>query len=153
MKLYLVQHADALSKDLDPARPLSPKGQQDAVNMAVWLKKANIEVDEVVHSGKLRADQTAIALSMAVKAEESPVQLDGLGSNDSTDHLLHAAQIAGGDLMVVSHMPFVARMASRCLTGSEDGVVIAFEPGSVLCLERIDDAWVENWLMRPSLLA
>lgn len=149
MKLYLVQHADALSKADDPDRPLSPKGQQAAADMAVYLKKANITVEEVVHSGKLRAEQTAIALSMAVLPEIAPIMMDGLGPNDSTDHLLHGCEIAGGDLMVVGHMPFVARMAGRCLTGDEHGITIAFVPGTVVCLERVEDDWQLNWMKRP----
>jgi len=145
MKLYLVQHGDALSKADDPDRPLSPKGQQDVAGMAVFLKKAKIEVDEVVHSGKLRADQTAIALL----PEIAPIMMEGLGPNDSTDSLIHGCEIAGGDLMVVGHMPFVARMAARCLTGDEHGVTVDFEPGTVVCLQRIEDDWQLNWMKRP----
>ncbi|MBL4693607.1 MAG: hypothetical protein JKY92_09800 [Magnetovibrio sp.] len=51
MKLYLVQHADAVAKTIDPSRPLSPKGQLDAANMSTFLRLANVHVDEVVHSG------------------------------------------------------------------------------------------------------
>lgn len=150
MKLYLVQHAEAKPKGEDPARPLTETGVGDASNMAAFLKAAGVRVDEVAHSGKLRADQTARALGRAVWPGEAVVTMDGLGPNDSTDHLMHAAEAAGGDLMVVGHMPFMSRMANRCLTGKEDAMAVAFEPGSVLCLERCDDGWVLNWMMRPS---
>jgi len=150
MKLYLVQHAEAKSKGEEPTRPLTDKGVGDASNMAAFLKAAGVRVDEVAHSGKLRADQTARALGRAVWPDEPVVVMEGLGPNDGTDHVLHAAQAAGGDLMVVGYMPFMARMAARCLTGSEDGLSVAFEPGSVLCLERTEDGWVLHWMMRPS---
>lgn len=150
MKLYLVQHAEAKSKGEDPARPLTDKGVGDATNMAAFLKSAGVRVDEVAHSGKLRADQTARVLGPAVWPGEPVVAMDGLGPKDSTDHLMHAAEAAGGDLMVVGHQPFLGSMAARCLTGSEDGVSVAFEPGAVLCLERVEDGWVLNWLMNPS---
>ncbi|MBL4693608.1 MAG: hypothetical protein JKY92_09805 [Magnetovibrio sp.] len=75
--------------------------------------------------------------------------MDGLSPNDNTDHLILAAQAAKKDLMVVSHMPFVAKMAARCLTATEDGVTIAFKPGSVVCLEYIEGRWSLNWMMRP----
>jgi len=152
MKLYLVQHADALSKAVDPDRPLSPKGQQDVADMAVWLKKSGVHVDEVVHSGKLRAEQTANAYGMAVLPDVSAIKLEGLSPNDSTDHLMHGCEIAGGDLMVVGHLPFMARMAARCLTGAEDGITLNYQPGSIVCLQRIDDEWVMNWMMRPEML-
>ena len=150
MKLYLVQHAEAKPKSEDPARPLTDKGVGDATSMAAFLKSAGVRVDEVAHSGKLRADQTAQILGYAVWPGQPAVTMDGLGPNDPTDHVMHAAETAGGDLMVVGHQPFMSRMAARCLTGSEDGLSVAFEPGAVLCLERVEDGWVLNWLMKPS---
>jgi len=136
MKLYLVQHAEALSKETDPNRPLSEKGHRDAAKMAAFLLQAGVQVDEVVHSGKTRAEQTADVLSKSVWQGNDAIELPGLSPNDSTDHLMHSAETAGGDLMAVGHLPFMGRMAARCLTGSEDGASVAFEPGAVLCLER-----------------
>ena len=154
MKLYLVQHAEALAKDVDPGRPLSEKGLADAAKMAAFLHGAEVRVDEVVHSGKRRAEETALLLSKAVWLGQELIQMDGLGPNDSTDHLLHAAEAAGGDLMAVGHLPFMAKMVARCLTGSEDGATVQFEPGTVVCLERLDDGtWALNWMQRLSLLA
>jgi len=152
MKLYLVQHADAVPKGTHPKRPLSEKGLADAVKMAAFLFEADILVDEVAHSGKVRAEETANVLSKTVWLGKAAVEMEGIGPNDGTDHLLHSAETAGGDLMVVGHMPFMAKMAARCLTGSEGGLSVAFEPGAVVCLERTEDRWVLNWMQRPSLL-
>lgn len=154
MKLYLVQHAEAVPKDLDPSRPLSEKGEADAAKMTAFLAAAGISVDEVAHSGKARARQTANALAKAVWPDEVALQMDGLAPNDSTDHALHAAQTAGGDMMLVGHLPFMARLAARCLTGAEDGLNVAFEPGAVVCLDRQEDGgWAFAWMQRPGLLA
>lgn len=153
MKLYLVQHCDALSKDENPERPLSDKGLKDAIKMAAFLHDANVLVDEVAHSGKLRAEETANVLCKTVWLGQTAAKMDGLKPNDPTDHLINTALTSGGDLMVVGHMPFMGRMATRCLCGSEDGVAVGFEPGSVVCLERADDGWSLNWMMRPSMLA
>lgn len=152
MKLYLVQHAEALSTETDPNRPLSEKGLSDAAKMAAFLLKADVQVDEVVHSGKTRAKQTADVLSKSVWPGNAAIELPGLGPNDSTDHLIHSAETAGGDLMAVGHLPFMAKMAARCLTGAEDGVNVAFEPGAVVCLERTENGWALAWMQRPSLL-
>lgn len=152
MKLYLVQHAEALSKEIDPDRPLSDKGLADAAKMAKFLQGAGVSVDEVVHSGKTRAEQTATLLAIALCSSQMIVKMDGLKPNDSTDHLLHAAETAGGDLMAVGHLPFMAKMAARCLSGAEDGLAVAFEPGAVVCLERTDSGWTLNWMQRPSML-
>lgn len=156
MKLYLVQHADAVSKEENPERPLSKKGLKDAVNMAAFLQGGGVRVDEIVHSGKLRAEETANVLAKTVWAGKTPSKLAGLGPNDATDHLCNTIMVAGGDLMVVGHMPFMGRMAGRCLSGSETGALVKFEPGSVLCLERQDEGatnhWSLNWFARPSML-
>jgi len=121
--------------------------------MAAFLFDADVIVDEVLHSGKNRTEETANVLSKTVWFGKATVEMSGLGPNDSTDHLLHAAQTAGGNLMVVGHMPYMARMAARCLTGFEDGIDIAFEPGTVVCLERTEDGWALNWMVRPEMLA
>lgn len=148
MKLYLVQHADAVSKDTHPLRPLSAQGQKDAVKMAAFLQEAEIMVGRVVHSGKLRAEETANALSKTVWHGKMPSVVDGIDPKDSTDGLYGAAQASDVDLMVVGHMPFMGAMASRCLKGGE----VMFEPGSVLCLERKGDGWVLDWFVKPAML-
>jgi len=153
MKLYLVQHADAASKDTDPQRPLSEKGLSDAAKMAAFLFATDVQVDEIVHSGKTRAEQTANVLSKAVWQGKATIEIEGLGPNDSTDHLLHSAQVAGGDLMAVGHLPFMAKLAARCLTGFEDGVLVDFEPGAVVCLERQEEGWALSWMQRPSMVS
>ncbi len=156
MKLYLVQHGDALPKDADPERPLSAKGRADAAKMAAFLQSAEVSVDEVVHSGKTRAEETATLLAQAVWPGHKPLKMDGLAPNDSTDHLAHATGAAGGDVMAVGHMPFMGRMAARCLSGSEEGTQVAFEPGTVVCLERTGDGaqgdWALCWMLRPSMI-
>jgi len=152
MKLYLVQHAQAVSKEQNPGRPLSEKGFADAAKMAAFLLNAGVLVDEVAHSGKTRAEETADVLAKTVWPGKAAVHLDGLGPNDNTDHLLHGAEAAGGDLMVVGHQPFLGRIAARCLTGREDGVTVGFKPGTIVCLERDQIGWQLSWMMRPELV-
>ena len=153
MRLYLVQHADAVSKDTHPLRPLSDKGQEDAKNMAAFLHGAEIWVGKVVHSGKLRAEETANVLSKTIWPNQTPDALDGIAPKDPTDTLMDMAQAVDGDLMVVGHMPFMGRMAARCLSGAEDGASVSFEPGAVLCLERVGGGWALDWLVKPSMVA
>ena len=157
MKLYLVQHADAKSKDVDEARPLSEKGRQDAEAMASFLGGAGVRVDEIVHSGKLRAEQTAVTLAQHVFDGRTPSVLGGIGPNDSVNFLCNTIMAAGGDLMVVGHMPFLSRIAAKCLSGSEDSALVGFDPGSVLCLNRLAEGdcahhWALDWFVKPSLL-
>lgn len=148
MKLYLVQHADAVSKDTHPLRPLSEQGGRDVAKMAAFLNGAEISVGRVVHSGKLRAEETANALAKVVWQGEMPDAMDGIDPKDATDVLYAMAQTVDHDLMVVGHMPFMGAMASRCLKGAD----VLYEPGSVLCLERKGDGWVLDWFVKPTML-
>jgi len=157
MKLYLVQHGEALAKAENTERPLSLKGHQDCVTIAAFLSSSKVRVDEVAHSGKLRAEQTAFVLAKAVCPDQAPVKLAGLGPNDNTSPVFDGAEIAGGDLMLVGHMPFMEHMLNRCLLANETGFAVNFEPGSVACLERTNDdsgenKWALSWMVRPSLL-
>lgn len=155
MKIYLVQHADAVAKQQDPARPLSEKGRTDTERMASFLARSGVKGGRVIHSGKLRALETALLLAQVIGpgnvVEEAE---DGLAPNDPTDRLTDA--ITGWppdeDVIVVGHLPFMNRMVSVLTAGSDEAGVVAFEPGTIVCLDETEDGWSVEWMVRPSLL-
>ncbi|MCP4708620.1 MAG: phosphohistidine phosphatase SixA, partial [Planctomycetes bacterium] len=59
MRLYLVRHATAQPDHLDPRRPLSERGLQEAAKIAAFIRNKNIKIGALWHSTKLRAIQTA----------------------------------------------------------------------------------------------
>ncbi len=59
MYLYLVQHAEALSKEEDPSRSLSKKGIKDIKKIASFSRGLKVAIHQIVHSGKMRALPTA----------------------------------------------------------------------------------------------
>ena len=63
MKLYLMQHGDAVSADIDSDRPLSKQGLHDVERLGVFLAKAPFQPARFVHSGKTRARQSAELLA------------------------------------------------------------------------------------------
>jgi phosphohistidine phosphatase len=153
VRLFLVQHGDALPKEVDPDRALSPLGRADAERVAAFLGRAGIRVDSVFHSGKTRARQTAEILAAAVAAGKP---IGARGGMDPLDPPGPAAEwIAGSsvDAMLVGHLPFMAKLASRLIAGSEDSNALLFSPGSVACLERTQQkGWTLAWMIRPELL-
>jgi len=151
MKLYLVQHGDTLPKETDPERPLSDKGRADVARMAAFLAPA-VRVAHVLHSGRTRARDTAALLAAALGPGGAIEEMAGVGPTDPTDALADAATGWSEDVMVVGHLPFMGRLVSRLVAGSEDAGVVAFAPGSVVCLERADGAWTVAWMVRPALL-
>ena len=157
MKLYLVQHAEAVPAEDNPDRPLSDKGRSDVRRVASFLARS-VHVGRIVHSPKMRARDTAVLLAQALGpggvVEEAA---SGLAPNDSVE--VAADLIAGWseDTMVVGHLPFMGRLVSHLVAGSEEANVTAFQPGTVACLERAagdedGGGWTLAWMVRPELL-
>ena len=106
MKLYLVQHAEAKSKAEDPSRPLSENGLKTIGEVAKYAAQhLRIQVAEIVHSGKLRAKQTAEVLAEHLKPTKwlmtskdlEPLADPGIWKN----HLAETPK----DTMLVGHLP------------------------------------------------
>jgi len=152
MRLYLVQHGEATSKEIDPDRPLTKKGRKDVSQMAKFLKKAGIRVIATWHSEKLRAIQTARILGEAISVEI--VKQEGLASNDPVDKWLEELNTRVKDVMMVGHLPFLEKLVSLLLAGDESSQIVAFKPGAVVCLKREDagEKWSLAWLKLPELV-
>jgi phosphohistidine phosphatase len=47
----------------------------------------------------------------------------------------------------------MAKLVAHLVSGDENRPVTAFQPGSIVCLEREDGSeWRINWMIRPELL-
>ena len=155
MHIYLVQHGAAVPKDENPERPLSDSGNEDIKRMASFLARSRVFAARVIHSGKLRALETALLLADVLGpghlVEEAA---SGLAPNDSTDEVFEAIDGWTEDTIVVGHLPFMSKLVSRLVTGNEDETVVHFKPGSVACLERGENGsgWTVQWFVRPELL-
>ncbi len=113
MRLWVVQHGDALAKDVDPDRPLSERGQSDVKRLASHLAGCGVGVGRVVHSGKTRAQQTADILAAALQARERVEAVKNLDPLDPPEPFAEECAGAAGDLLVAGHMPFVGKLVSR----------------------------------------
>ncbi len=153
MKLYLVQHGEALPKEVDPERPLSDRGRQDAERLAGFLAGRGVRASRVWHSGKTRARQTAELLAAAVAPGAEAEARAGLAPNDPAEAFVETLAAWREDAMVVGHLPFMARLVTRLVTRSDDGRTVAYLPGSLVCLERDEEgSWAIAWMLRPELM-
>jgi phosphohistidine phosphatase len=153
MKLYLVQHGNAVSKDENPDRPLSDKGRANVARVADFIKTLKITVDYLWHSKKSRAVQTAQILAKVIKVKKGLSERDDINPNDELDALLKDMSKIDGDTMIVGHMPFLGRLASELLSSSEAANTVQFRQGGILCLNYDKDTgWQIEWMITPDIL-
>jgi phosphohistidine phosphatase len=153
MRIYLAQHGLAVPEEVDPARPLDPQGRQEVEAVARFLGEAGVRVGQVVHSGKTRAEQTAAILAGAVAPAVEVQARQGLGPKDPVEPVAAWLQGLTVEVLVAGHQPFLGRLAALLLAGDAARVAIAFEPGSIACLERDPGTqWRLVWMIRPELL-
>ena len=152
MKIYLVQHGEAVAKEVDPERPLTEQGIRDVQRVARTLKHAGVGVKRVIHSGKLRAQQTAEILATEIAPMLQLETSDLINPNDNPGAFDMQTASESRDTMVAGHLPFMAKLVSHLVIGNDNHMLVAYQPGSVVCLESIKkDNWQINWMVRPEL--
>jgi len=153
MYLYLVQHGEAKSKGEDPERPLTARGAEDVRLVAEFARKAGVTVAEIRHSGKWRAEQTATILGDRLRPRGGVVAVSGLDPNDDAVSVADVLHATADDLMIVGHLPFLMRLASRLIVNTAEQEVVHFQMGGIVCLERYEAlSWRVDWAVTPALL-
>jgi phosphohistidine phosphatase len=150
MKVYLVQHAEARKREEDPTRALSEEGWRDLERVSNTLRVKDIEVAAILHSGKLRAEQTAEKLSEVVGSSGGVGETDGLAPLDDPNIWSGRLEAELNDVMLVGHLPQLSRLAGLLLAGDPNRKVISFRNGGVTCLERNEEGnWSVEWIVTP----
>lgn len=153
MRLYLMQHGEALDKSINALRPLSERGRQDVQRMADFLKTKDFMVEEIWHSGKLRSLETAELLKNRACPEANLVECAELAPEQPARMTLKSIKKAEHPVAIVGHLPHLARLASLLVCDDEDCEPVLFQKGSVAALERGETPhWHICWMIIPSLL-
>ena len=137
MKVILVHHADAVGPAVDPQRPLSARGREQAERLADALQQHGIVPAAIWHSGKLRSRQTAEAfLRRSPFADFRHVR--GLRPDDPPAWI-HTELVADTrDILLVGHIPNIFSLAQTLVpTGA------ALPLHGLVGFERDGDAWKE----------
>jgi phosphohistidine phosphatase len=153
MNMYLVQHGDAKSDQEDPLRPLSAKGREDMARVAAYLSQLNIPVAKIFHSAKLRAKQTAEILFEYLRPVRGVTESDGLSPLDEPAIWAERLRDVPDGVILVGHLPHLARLASLLLCGGTDKNIVSFRMAGIVCLRR-DDAgsWSVQWMLTPDVV-
>jgi phosphohistidine phosphatase len=158
MDLYLIQHGQALTEEQDAQRPLSDEGRSAATKVAGHLSELGDEpikppISEVRHSGKLRAQQTAEIYARALCPHVTPTAHDGMNPKDDPEavfEVLHAGRGQPSALMLVGHLPHLARLTGLLLTGDAEKTPVRFVNAGVLKLCSTETGWAINWYITPA---
>lgn len=148
-RLYFVQHGLVLSKADNPERPLSEDGVRQTEMIAQQLLRANINISNIFHSGKLRAQQTAgiIASVLSISTMDA---VDHLSPNDDTG--LIKAQLNIDQAMYVGHLPHLEKLVSGLVAGHESPAIMKFQNSAVVCLQQQDGLYHIAWYLTPDLV-
>jgi phosphohistidine phosphatase len=122
--LSLLRHAKSSWADEavdDHARPLSPRGEAAAGDMATYMRREAVEPALVLCSAALRARQTLAALALAGEVYYE----DGLYGAGATYLMarLHTVADDVGSVMVVAHNPGLHDLAVACAGEGEPGAL------------------------------
>jgi len=151
MRVYLVQHGLAKDKSEDPARPLSDQGREDVTRCAGFLSLfEKPRPAKILHSGKLRAAQTAEMIAEAWGGIEIEHMLDLAPNDDPSIWSAHLASM-NTDLLLVGHLPHLQRLAGLLISGDPAREAVNFRNGGVVCLERRETGWTLLWQINPTL--
>lgn len=152
VEVYLAQHGEAKSEEEDPERPLTDRGRDKVELVARYVAKCGIEVAEILHSGRLRAKQTAKLFAQYLSPAQGIREVEGLAPLDDPHKARELLQTSEKPLMIVGHLPHLGRLASSLIFGSPDKEIIKFEMGGVVCFSRSDDIWSIHWALIPKLI-
>ena len=150
--LYLVRHGEATSNEQNPERPLTESGAKQVEQIAAWLTSTKLPVDEIRHSGKLRAQQTAEIFAQHLGLPELPTETPGLNPNDDVQPVVDSLNRETESLMLVGHLPFMGRLVGCLVVGDPEQTVADFDAAGVVVLQRDDDRWSIACALSPRLL-
>jgi phosphohistidine phosphatase len=137
MRAYLVRHGTAAPGPDDRARSLTPAGRQEVEATAGALAARGAEVAEIRHSGLARARETAEILGRYLAPHRGVHEATGLLPEDDPAVAAAELELSGEPLLLVGHLPHLARLGAT-LAG---GAPLHFTPASAVGLRRVPDGW------------
>ena len=153
MFLYLVQHAEAKPEEEDPARDLTDKGRLEIENVAHHLKRLDVQVRQIFHSGKTKAQTTAQVLAWHLKPPAGVSEAPGLAPLDDPEIWADRIAPLDEDILAVGHLPHLGKLAALLMTGDKERSVVNFRMGGVVRLKRMATGqWAVDWMVLPEII-
>jgi phosphohistidine phosphatase len=150
VKIYLMRHADAVSDEIDPARPLSMKGREQVAKVCeVLAKLGDFKPVEIWHSPLARSRETADLLDVGLKLNVPLFLKPGLTPDDDPANIADILGSETREIVIVGHEPHLGVLASMMVHGpSRPGVYYPFSKAGIVALTREGKAWRSKWIVR-----
>ncbi|MHA1521869.1 MAG: phosphohistidine phosphatase SixA [Promethearchaeota archaeon] len=157
MKVYLVQHGIAFSKETDPARHISPQGFEILRKIGEFAKSnLKLKLNTIFHSGKMRALQTAELYATFFSPAHGFKSAEGLKPLDDPGIWADKLEDIGDDIMIVGHLPHLQLLYERLVLGNldqkelENTPRVVFQNGGIIVLEKYGEKkWVVDFEILP----
>ena len=152
MQVFIMRHGDAaLDAASDSVRPLTPCGCDESRQMATWLIGQKVDVERVLVSPFLRAEQTLNEVGECMNLPDNVDVLPELtpcGDVGLVSAYLQALANEGtSSVLVISHLPLVGYLVSELCPGETPPMFTTSAIASVTLDES--GKGVYNWQMSP----
>ena len=161
MNIYILRHGIAVERgtkghDKDSDRPLTAKGKRQLRKSAEAMKKMKLRFDLILSSPYERAKRTAEIVADGLKLKKRLKFSDLLKNEGEPEELVGQLAVlkpAPKDLLLVGHEPYLSRLISLLVSGS-DTVAMDLKKGGLCKLEaeklRPDGKCAQmEWLLTP----
>jgi phosphohistidine phosphatase SixA len=151
MHVYLIHHADALTKEQNPIRPLSPKGRGQADRLGARLRTLGVSPARILHSDKQWTIETAQRIAAKLGIENRAAMASyPINTDDPIAPFMAEIAAMRGDIMMCGHVDYLLRSTSQLVCGNEKKKVVEFKPGNgtLVCLEGDGNEWVITYMWR-----
>ena len=147
MQLFLVHHGEAVGAEIDPRRPLSERGREQAERVAAEAASRGARPAVVWHSGKLRAKQTGEAFWRATNPLAEFAATRDVQPDDPPEWIRDRLRAETRDIAIAGHFPHLPCLVELLLGGVRD-----FPSHGVVALATDDegDTWRELWRIETS---
>ena len=106
----------------DAARDLTEKGRMDIESVAHHLKRLNVQVRQIFHSGKTRAQSTARVLAKHLQPPAGISEAQALAPLDDPEIWADRIAKMDEDTLLAGHLPHLANLAALLITGNKETV-------------------------------
>ncbi len=154
MKLYLMQHGLAKSKKEDPDRPLTEKGQEEVEFISAFVARhLSISINQILHSGKMRAQETAELAAEQFRPAKGIVAGENLDPMADPHLWIERLTDMDDDIMLVGHLPHLEKLTTLLVCDRTDRRPVTFQNGGIVCLSRDERrTWSLEWMLTPGIL-